>query len=550
MDEDTCPARMCWFARFAWLLVLVLSFSDAEAIAQDARSVGERQETHTETDSKIGSEFWLKRATEAAGEIPDLSARDSSLERLVEVRLEFGDVARAKKAALEIGEDDVRLRVHLTIAQYFGDRGRLELCEEELKLARRIAHSARQRLLVMDAYLRLLRAPDEALKCIAEDIENVSTKEQLVEALIQYGFVERAVAICLESRERETQELLLVKCANKTARMSDAKSTEMLLNHLAPYKIRDSRVQEIYCELAEALAKNGRLGLAEEYATKVTENYIIRTHRTLRRIKEGTPIDAPFQFRQSPKDQMSAFEWVTSFEDAEEADRQLKAAIGAAEANPIEDSKGQFGPWNQSGELARIRMQYFQVAALYRKQGNYDEARERMEIAEDAIQVVSKENAFAAMMASLSLVSSQIRANDIEGLKRFTSVAEPYLWSNLANEVVEKVIDSGDIAGATKIAWRVVSSDRRSLLGNGDGRCDKIVSCLIDAGATKVAYEVLQANAEDKQIATALESAGHAMVRTGAAAELLEAKWTTDLSPEQRLYLAIGAARATIVEPN
>ncbi|MEM8735337.1 MAG: hypothetical protein AAGG44_13985, partial [Planctomycetota bacterium] len=442
-------------------------------------------------------------------------------------------------------DSEKRIQACLALAEHFSRTNANDECSEILARARAAVSNRANRILVMDAYLQLLDDVGEAMACVRDDLDDVRTVNRALEILVRHGKVDAAIELANGSSDAQERLNRLAKVAHACADSADAPATEQVIDLLVAAGIQERRIQSILCSLAESLAKDNQLELAKKIADRVTDEYLIRSRRTLRRIQSGVPIRQPLQRQPSQEEQMTMFSWLTGSADADDADRQLQTAIAEAEANPVEDSNGQFGPWNQRAALARIQLQYFQVAALYRSEGMLDEARDRMLIAEEAIRILSKENAFSALISIQSLVATQIRSNDLQGIKRVTSIAAPYLWSQMANQIVDELLDAGDIPGATKIAWRVVSSKKNTMFGKPISRCDKIVSCFIQANSSEIAYELLQSNKNGDHIAAALENAGRAMVEASKTEELLTTKWTDALSAEQRFYLAIGAASAT-----
>ncbi len=229
-------------------------------------------------------------------------------------------------------------------------------------------------------------------------------------------------------------------------------------------------------------------------------------------------------------------------EDPNEAERLLEATIADAEKNPVESTTGQFGPWSQEAQVARIRMQYAMVAALYRKAGNDDEANRKMEIAEEAVKTVAGEDAFAAMMALGQLQRTQIALDDVDGLIRAAAAVQPELWLMSADAIVAKVLSSGNVDEAKKLAKQALSTG--PAFNAPQTNQSAVISCFIEAGEIQAAHELVKTSKPIELTAVACEIAGRAMIKSNRGQLLRTSKWRNDIGPFQRAHLSIGALMA------
>ena len=224
------------------------------------------------------------------------------------------------------------------------------------------------------------------------------------------------------------------------------------------------------------------------------------------------------------------------------AKRLLESVIADAKENPVEATEGQFGPWNQKGHLARIRVQHALVAALYRKAGNQEQATRQMKLAEEAFQTLAEVHAWAAQFAFMELQPTLVSLKDTKGLQRLAVVAQRPLASSAIDVIVSETLSSGDIERAKKLAKTALSGQAaKGRWGNGRS---EMVSCFINAGRVETAYEIVQSSKPGAFTAAACENAGRAMIQMDRGQLLRTAKWRKEIGAFQRAHLCIGAALA------
>ena len=188
-----------------------------------------------------------------------------------------------------------------------------------------------------------------------------------------------------------------------------------------------------------------------------------------------------------------------------------------------------------------MRFQYAVVAALYRQAGNQDEALKKMEIAEEAMRTLIKENPWFAMMEINQTVGRQLALDDFEGVKRLTALTPPEFWLHIAEQVVTRVLSSGDVESAEDIAKRVLS--RKSGFASPRlGDRNQFISCFIEAGEMGVALEIEKTGQVSQRTASACEAAGRAMIQKDRGRLLKTSPWKNEIGAFQRVYLSLGAA--------
>jgi tetratricopeptide (TPR) repeat protein len=298
------------------------------------------------------------------------------------------------------------------------------------------------------------------------------------------------------------------------------KDTEKAYKEL---KANYSTREDIWRELAAALYKKGDLESARRYASRVDTD-IRRYDEYMRRIVDNLPSDTLSINTHASAYGSKPVRIPLPSEDPGAANRILEEVIALTERNPIESTQGQFGPWNQKFQLARIKVQYGLVAALYRKAGNQEQAKVKLKLAEEAFQTLAKEElGFGAIFAVNELQGPLIHLQDAEGLRSLTENSNVPMLSWAADLVVPDMLLSGDIEAAKKLAQNTLSGKRDFPLGTGwsktgdhgpsTGSPSKIVSCFIEAGELDKAFELVKSSKPNRFTAAACENAGRAMVK-------------------------------------
>lgn len=493
---------------------------------------------------------WLHQAEQACERIEDREAADLAFARLQAVYLQWGEVENAERIARRVKEPLRRVRAHIANARYYAEVGKLEQCKINLDLAKPLAVKSRlSGNTLVEAYLKLAKSPALAISFMTSGPNDPQDRKKLCQALARHGYLDQALRIAGNEVDDQKQNALRLSIALAAAKAGRIEDTEQATKDL---KTSYSARQNLWGELAAALYKKHDVESARRYAFRVDADR--KSHdEYLRRIDDNVPPDTFSINTHAPANGSTAFRIPLPSNDPEAANRILKEVISLTERNPIESTQGQFGLWNQKFQLARIRVQYSLVAALYRKAGNQEQATMKMKLAKEAFQILAKEErGFGAMFAINELQGPLIQLQDAEGLRRLTEDADVPLLSLAADLVVPNMLLSGDIEAARKLAETTLSGKRifplgtdwpgTSYHGPSTGRPSKIVSCFIDAGELDAAFESVKSSKPDSFTAAACENAGRAMVKKDYGL-LAKPKWRNSLGAFQRAHLCIGAAR-------
>ncbi len=485
-------------------------------------------------------EFWLRQAESACNEIENGDAADHAFVRLHAVYLQRGETAKAEQITTRIKNREQRARAHIAIAKHYAEAGNAKRCKLELNQANPLAIKSRLRDELVEAYLQLAESPPLAISFITEQHDDPKARETLCEALARHGHLDEALKVAENEQDYETRFTLEAKTALAAAKAARIDDAEQAVRQVMASNEKYTG-EGVWCELAKALYKQGEMESARNYAVRVTDKYTIRTNRDLRRIMSGVPPDTPYVSKSQSKESGARNSVALQTDDPDEAKRMVETAIVNAEKQPIEATTGQFGPWNQTAQLAKLRLGYAYVAALYRQAGNQDEATKATEIANQAIQTIVKESGFVAMLLLGDLYRMQIAMDDIDGLKHSTAATDARAWLGWTDPIVSKVLSSGDVGGAKKIARQALSA-KTGLDNLFVSDQSKVISCFIEVGETQAAHDLVKTSEPVDITAAACEDAGRAMIKTDRGQLLRTSKWRNDIGAFQRAHLSIGAA--------
>ncbi len=486
------------------------------------------------------SKFWLGKAESACDEIKRGDPADQAFTRLLQIYAEWGQLEKAGELTKRIRNSSRRLWAHILVARHYAEAGNLELCKLQLELAKPLAVKPRARDELIHAYFEYAKSPSLASSFIKSQYDDSESNKKLCEVLARHGYLDKAFDIAEYEINTERQlnlKLMATIEAAKSARIEDA---EQAVRHLAMRGATEYDQQRVWSELSKALYRKDDLESARHYAKRLTDAKIKRSNRYLKRIEDGVPLNALYIRMHSPERSVNS-EIPLRTDDPEVANRILEEVIAEAERNPVETTEGQFGPWNQKFQLARIRVQYGLVAALYRKAGDQEQATIKMQIAEEAIKILIEEaQGFGAMFALNELQVPLIYFEDTEGLRRLAeSLSVPLLfWA--ADAVVPDMLMSGDVEAAKKLAKTTLSREPGFDRSTGDQ--SEMVSCFIEAEKLEAAHEILKSSKPGNFTAAACENAGRAMFQMDRGQQLRTSQWRDDIGAFQRVYLCVGAA--------
>ena len=106
---------------------------------------------------------------------------------------------------------------------------------------------------------------------------------------------------------------------------------------------------------------------------------------------------------------------------------------------------------------------------------------------------------------------------------------------------MSKVLSSGDVGGAEKIARQALSA-KTGLDNLFVSDQSEVISCFIEAGETQSAHDLVKTSEPVDITAAACEDAGRAMIKTDRGQLLRTSKWRNDIGAFQRAHLSIGVA--------
>ena len=490
---------------------------------------------------------WLRDAELACDGIKDLDDSDQSFVRLHSIYIQRDEIEKAEKLSSRIKDSGRRVAAHVAIARHYAEAGDLERCKTELHRATPFAVETRlSGDQLIDAYLELIKSPALAISFMSDDPDNAEARERLCRALARHGFMDEALDIAESQVDVDEQNSLKLTAALAAARAARSADTEKAIKDLGA---RRPALQKVWTALASALYEKGDVQSARMYAGLVDNGQIKRKVEDLRRTKDNRPPNTlKLQaYRDSPKNRGPLTIPLRS-DDPDVANRLLEQIIAQAEKNPVKATNGQFGPWNQEFQLARIRVQYVLVAELYRKAGDQEQATAKMKIAEEAILfLLQKEQGFGAYLAISELQGPLIYFKNVKELRRLAESSKIPLYCWAADAVVCDMVSSGEFEAAKELATTTLTRDY-SFFDFTTGDRSEIVACFVESGKMDLAKEILKSSKPSRFAMNACENAGAAIAKKDPDL-LMQPEWKNDLGAFQRAHLLIGGA-LTLQEMN
>ena len=518
-DAARNPFRNRVFIRAAVTMLAIIASTNSAAFAEGGKA-----------------DFWLRYAESACYEVENKEAADRAFTRLLTVYVQWDNAAKAEKITLQIENCDCRARAYILIAKHYSEAGSLDDCKRVLNQATPLAVHSRDEL--VDAFLQFADAPKLAIAFIKEYHKSAEAHRELCTALAREGFVDEALEFAENEEDPKKQLSLKKRTAYAASKAGRIEATERIVQLLLADDSYKGDPQFIWADLAVAIYNKGDLETARKYAVRVTDKYTLRTTPDLRRIIDGVPRETPDAPRRRSQKDLTPLDKTVQATAPDEAERVVEAEIAIAEKDPIESTRGQFGPYDQRLRLANIRLGYFYVASLYRKAGKEDEANKAMKIAEESIRALGEDGNLLGSLMLPAVFFMQMRVDDIEGLRCSTAATHHRIWRPFSDSIVAKVLSSGDVESAKKIARRALGAQAASCINK---RSD-IISKFIEAGEMQVAHELIKTSEQVEITAPACESAGKTMIKTDHERLLRTSKWRNDIGAFQRAHLSIGAA--------
>jgi tetratricopeptide (TPR) repeat protein len=495
--------------------------------------------------------FWLSAAESAAGDVADAVAADRAFVDIQGTHIQLGAIDNATVLSEQIASPERRFDAYLTVAAAYAKSNDQDKCLSELRRAEPLVQSSASQANLVEKYLELTGSVERALSFVQEQREQAQAIDlsRLVRVLAIHRFVDEALELAKTEINPPARTLLQLQIAHALAAAAKSEETERVVA-VIDWKTKggdtDYIRQDIWLALACALHESGQFDDARKIAARITHKTMLRREQELlQRIASGqTPerdvVAAPTreQTLQTMPDR------VVNKAEADRADAKLEARIQHAKAMPIESSNGQFGPWDQAAELARLHIEYADVARLYSACGEQDLAIKKLRHAEIAAHDLIRRNSFVAMLSSLKVLKTQMEIEELEGLKRFVATTPPDYWQLMADRLSEKLLAKGDIVGAKNLAERTIVAEPLHSGNSEDNWSAFQITNFIKLGEEKVALELLKIEKMNRDGEASCRHAGNFLVESGRS-ELLKS-WLPQISPTARVHVCLGAVDALL----
>lgn len=494
-------------------------------------------------------QFWHARAELACRAIADPKVASSAASRLLDIHLQREDVDRAKLMTRLLVAPKNRMEGHLKIAEQFSKNGKMEECQAELDRSVQFALNSRNHRVLTDAYVRIAHSPKKAIQFVRN---NPTPKgiEDLCQSLARVGYLNEAFEVLEQSTDIKKPHLVRLKIAYAAGEAGLIEDTETAAKLINMPRNNEYYLQSIWIRLAEGLYKQKQYAAAKRYAELVTDQSVYRHHQnTLRKIKKGKPTAkvtkpkvgadtkpvARAFFGTVPKPLLQAAERG----DIERVEQLIDLLMQEAAERPIREESGQFGPYNQKLRLATIKSHHLVSAKLHFDAGNHRAAYERMKLVESALSEMLVENSFFAMINAGQIFYAQIAMKNIDGLNRLTTDLPAGIWQSYLDPIVELLLAENKIDNA-KTVIRKAFEDEQAMFGSHYMQPRNMLVTFYRANPNQETLSLIKTLHLRSFGTQAFETLGAEMLKTGKAPQLKE--WLSELSPEQKAYLCIGAS--------
>ncbi|MEM7476579.1 MAG: hypothetical protein AAF483_16450 [Planctomycetota bacterium] len=514
---------------------------------------GDLPKGQTQTDF----DFWMRTAATAAIQIEETKYRSKCLFEIAMLYAEAGDAETAAELRDQITQADFRLAATIVVARARKEADDQEGCLQELDSVRHLATDYATYVELLRAYIRVAERIDLAKQLVfALEKPHLELLFVLCEEMALAGELKLACATIDEAtlgdQDRKSLRSRVGFAVAKAGRVED---TEFVVANLID-KSDDYDRDSLWLKLAEALHDACKSVQAQKYVRRVKHEYIVRTNRRLMaRIEAGkTEEQTPIPSEQATATEKLRTEMILqqfgkseltkeqALVAAGQKDSEIEENLRLARAKPKEPSNGQFGPWNQEGELAKIRTQAFEVSALYRFAGEQEKADAELAEAVKAFHGVVTENAFIAKLTLHEHLNEQVRYGDLKGLQAIAEEFEPEIWDKSADWIVLLFSQQGEVDIAEKLAIRVLRSP--TMFGTSSKySANQLISGFVEEKYLTQAYNILRSGKPEIAGPACWEEAGRLMVEKGLGLLLQTRKWSRSLPPMHRFYIAFGAAK-------
>lgn len=524
----------------------MLSFATIYFLSLTILQQGDRPKTADESEL----DFWMRTAASAASQIDEPKYAGQCLLEIAAIYADSGDVVTAAALCDQIEPPEPRLTATIALAQAKQEIGDAAGCLLELESAQQLAKNHGTQCELLRAYVRIAKRSDLAKNWIL-GMENphLNLISELCEEMAASGEMQFAIKTADEAdlgeEDRKTLRTRIGFAVAKAGRVEDTEFAVANLIEESDDYYRDS----LWLKLAEALHEAGKYEPAQQYVLRVKQNYIVRTNsRLMARIETGQPkkkTKSPEQplvemiLENFGKSELTKGQALTA---AGVKELEIEQKLRLAKANPKAPTTGQFGPWNQEGELAKIRSELFRVSTLYRLAGKGKKADKKLAEALKAFQDVVTENPFIAKLTLYDFLYFQVQHGDLKGLQAIAEKLEPAIWSKAADWIVLLLLWKGEVEVAEKLAIRVLTNP--TMFGPGSKYDAKeLISGFVEAKHLTRAHKILRAGKPEIAGPACWEEAGRLMVEKDLGLLLQTRKWSRSLPPMHRFYIALGAAK-------
>lgn len=483
--------------------------------------------------------YWRQQAISSTSKVQEVRNRDQLWHDFCAARCQSGDPENASENAAKISDPQLRLFSHIAIAKHYYGTKREADCLAELKKAEAVALKDKFRFQLVDAYLDTLGDVKNATAyaTAAGKTNPTYVAQTTVDALAKRGYFAEADHFVNWLQLRGLRKpTLYSRIARAAVKRSDVSGAKVVIN-----KLSEREHDSIRLQLVQTLMDQKRSVEGQQMAAAIkSESYRTRARTVIEDSKSPPPNKAPAGTdwlraavrsggRGQRRDHLFG-EGIGKLLAAGEFGK-VESAIGVwlqnAEANPIEETEGQFGRYNQTMRMANIQAHYARLGLARANAGETEAAKKDLAKARAVLPDLAG-NWFMSYTLVPELLLAYLQVGEVETMKKTIGNLPEDSWVLTAHIIVERLFRVEDRESALEIA-RKASGNR------------KVCEVLIQHGEIDEVRKLMDEGTQGP----ALQGIGNKMMSTGRAETLRNWVAATE-SPQDRAYLSVGAYQSVV----
>jgi hypothetical protein len=487
---------------------------------------------------------WRQQAVQYAAGIADADVRGKAHYDLVYVLGFAGDLAGARASMPSIDNPQLRIYAHVFLAKQYKKTGDDDACRSELQEAGKVtllpdntSHTD-----VIRTYLELDQ-PAEAIALAAKipnEFHRNAAFQTIAATLAKQGKLEMASDVVQQRLPASWRESGWSVMANACADELRIDEAQKLAARLTDQKLQD----RAYDHLVKALLKADRAAEVGPFADRIAEETLRATAQA--QIAAVSAKEQSAEVLQSRIEKAATREEKLALYDllfaklveagnVADAEAVIESMVKTIENSPRKPEISKFGVADDSGMIAKARLNYLATAKLLAARGDREASRLRVDRVRKTVTELPDETGLLKLILVPLFVKAEIDLGDFQGARTtLGQLKDGFSKSSMAAEIAAGLIESGDVKAGLEVAELITES-----LGK-DSALGKVASALLRAGKLEEAKTLLQKVGDGRYEIGAFRTVGKILMELGRETELQQ--WLGELkSNAARAYLCMGA---------